>query len=100
MAGVTLAERAVDRIRRALAGPRMPGAIVAVALVLASPCLVAGLIADDYIHVLRLSPERSFPGFPYAPLDLFTFASGEESQRRILMEEGLFAWWTAEDLQL
>jgi hypothetical protein len=83
-----------------LARAWMPWVIVVLALALVSPCLVAGLVADDYIQILRLSPEVDFPGFPYAPFDLFTFASGKAAQRRVLMEEGLFAWWTAEDLQL
>ncbi len=89
-----------DRVGRLLARPGLPWASLTLALILVSPCLVAGLVADDYIHILRLSPDVGMPGFDKAPLDLFTFASGEEAQRRSLMEEGLFAWWTAEDFQL
>jgi hypothetical protein len=88
------------RVRSLLSRSWFPWATVALALVLVSPCLVAGLVADDCIHVLRLSPGVGMAGFDEAPLDLFTFASGEEAQRRSLMEEGLFAWWTAEDFQL
>ena len=92
--------RWLDRVRRLLSWSWFPWATIALALVLVSPCLVAGLVADDYIHILRLSPDAGMEGFDRAPLDLFTFASGEEAQRRSLMEEGLFAWWTTEDFQL
>jgi hypothetical protein len=37
-----------------------PGATVA--FVLVSPCLVAGLVADDDIHVLRLSRDVGMAG--------------------------------------
>lgn len=95
-----MSARWLERVRRLLSRCWFPWATTALALVLVSPCLFAGLVADDYIHVLRLSPDVGMEGFDKAPLDLFTFASGEEAQRRSLMEEGLFAWWTAEDFQL
>ena len=95
-----MSARCLERVRRLLSRSWFPWATIALALVLVSPCLVAGLVADDYIHILRLSPDAGMEGFDKAPLDLFTFASGEEAQRRSLMEEGLFAWWTAEDFQL
>ena len=95
-----MSARCLERVRRLLSRSWFPWATIALALVLVSPCLVAGLVADDYIHILRLSPDVGMEGFDKAPLDLFTFASGEEAQRRSLMEEGLFAWWTAEDFQL
>jgi len=95
-----VSEVGLERVRWLLGRPRLPWAAIALALLLSSPCLVAGLVADDYIHVLRLSPDVGMAGFDGAPLDLFTFVSGEEAQRQALMDAGLFAWWTAADLQL
>jgi hypothetical protein len=40
------------------------------------------------------------PGFAYAPFDLFTFVSGDPSQRAVLLEEGVFGWWMAPDFRM
>jgi hypothetical protein len=57
------------------------------------------LASDDYIHLARLDPRAPAPGFAYAPLDLFSFVSGDPAQRAALMEEGFLAWWAAPDLR-
>jgi hypothetical protein len=80
--------------------PWAPAVTILLALVLVSPSLKTGLVADDFIHRLRLDPGRRLAGFEPAPFDLFVFASGQPEQRRHLMEVGLFAWWTAEDFRL
>jgi hypothetical protein len=73
---------------------------IAIGLLLVSPALGVGPMGDDYMHLARLDPQLSAPGFPYAPLDLFTFVSGEPTQREELREEGVFGWWMAPDFKM
>jgi len=78
----------------------MPVAAVLLALLLVSPCLGVGPMGDDYMHMARVDPRLHAPGFAYAPLDLFTFVSGDAAQRAVLREEGVFGWWMAPDFQM
>ncbi len=89
-----------ERIRTCLAHRRQPVIVIALAVLLVLPALGSSLVADDYIHRIRLSPTLTFPGFDDPPLDLFVFGSGDPEQRRQLMEEGGFAWWTAEGFKM
>ncbi len=57
-------------------------------------------MGDDYMQMARVDPRLHVPGFAYAPLDLFTFVSGDPAQRAVLLEEGVFGWWMAPDFQL
>ncbi len=78
----------------------LPLATIAAALLLASPALLVGPMGDDYMQMARVDPSLRVPGFAYAPLDLFTFVSGDPAQRAALMEEGVFGWWMAPDFRL
>jgi hypothetical protein len=85
----------------ALLGRRwLPPATALLALLLVSPCLGTGPMGDDYMHMARVDPRLHAPGFTYAPLDLFTFVSGDPSQRAVLLEEGVFGWWMAPDFRM
>ena len=75
----------------------LPLATIVLALLLVSPSLGIGPMGDDYMHMARVDPRLHAPGFAYAPLDLFTFVSGDPSQRSVLLEEGVFGWWMAAD---
>jgi hypothetical protein len=57
-------------------------------------------MGDDYMQMARVDPRLHAPGFAYAPLDLFTFVSGDPAQRAVLMEEGVFGWWMAPDFRM
>jgi hypothetical protein len=57
-------------------------------------------MGDDYMQRARVDPRLGAPGFACAPLDLFTFVSGEPSQRAVLLEEGVFGWWMAPDFRM
>jgi len=48
----------------------------------------------------RVNPRLHVPGFSYAPFDLFTFVSGDPAQRTVLLQEGVFGWWTAPDFRM
>jgi hypothetical protein len=78
----------------------LPLATIVLALLLVSPSLGIGPMGDDYMHMARVDPRLHGPGFAYAPLDLFTFVSGDPSQRAILLEEGIFGWWMAPDFRM
>jgi hypothetical protein len=73
----------------------VPLATIILALLLVSPCLPTPPFADDYMQLARLDPALNVPGFAYAPLDLFTFVSGDPAQRAFFMEKGLYGWWLA-----
>jgi len=78
----------------------VPLAIILLAFLLVSPSLAVGPMGDDYLHLARVDPRLRIPGFAYAPLDLFTFVSGDPSQRAVLLEEGVFGWWMAPDFRM
>jgi hypothetical protein len=78
----------------------LPPAVVLLALLLVSPGLGIGPMGDDYMQMARVDPRLRAPGFAYAPLDLFTFVSGDPAQRGVLLEEGIFGWWMAPDFRM
>lgn len=62
-------------------------------MVLASPCLVTGWVADDLLHRSMLRGGSGIAGLPQQSWDLFRFASGEPHAARQLMDAGVFPWW-------
>lgn len=71
--------------------------LVSLGVVLASPSLFTGLVADDLLHQLRLREHPGIPGIAPTILDLFRFASGNRDAARELMNHGVFPWWTDGD---
>jgi hypothetical protein len=69
-------------------------ATVIVALLLASPAIGTGLVADDFLHELMLNPDPGIQGLLHRPFDLFAFATGDVAANHRLMDEGVFPWWT------
>src|SRR3954453_7468593 len=67
--------------------------IAAAAVLLTTPSLRAGLIADDLFHQLMLRKVPGVPGLSYRPLDLFRFATGDTASNHALMDSGVFPWW-------
>ena len=94
------ADAAAGRVPSLLGRGWLPAATIALALLLVSPALGVGPMGDDYMQMARVDPRLQVPGFAYAPLDLFTFVSGDPLQRAVLMEEGVFGWWMAPDFKL
>jgi hypothetical protein len=92
--------RWADRAALLLGRRWLPFAAILLALLLVSPCLGVGPMGDDYMHMARVDSRLRAPGFAYAPLDLFTFASGDPAQRAVLLEEGIFGWWMASDFKM
>lgn len=92
--------RLAGRAPRLLGRGWLPPAVILLALLLVSPSLGVGRMGDDYMHMARVDPRLHVPGFSYAPLDLFTFVSGDPAQRATLLEEGVFGWWMAPDFRM
>jgi hypothetical protein len=68
--------------------------LVLLGMVLASPSLGTGLVADDFLHQLLLRERPGIPGLTPKTFDLFHFASGDPASARQLMNHGVFPWWT------
>ena len=90
----------MDAIRALLARPAAPWLIVALAVVLSSPSLFTGLCADDYIHELMMREHPGIAGYAFRPFDLFAFANGDPARTRQLIDEGVFPWWTDQQVLL
>jgi hypothetical protein len=76
-----------------LAHPRAVLVIVALGLLLNATALLLGLTADDHFHAVALRSDLHSPGMERAAWDLFAFAKDPRSNL-LLMEEGMFPWWT------
>jgi hypothetical protein len=76
------------------AQPRAMWWLVALGVVLASPSVATGLIADDRLHELLLRGQPGIPGLAPKCVDLFHFANGDPAVTEKLMNHGVFPWWT------
>lgn len=81
-------------ISRWLTRPKAPLAIAALGVLLCAPSLTTGLSADDYFHSLVLTRNRELPVLPTEPLEIFTWANGDQARALALMEIGMTGWWT------
>ena len=98
--GRNLMRRLTGRVPTLLGRRWLPPITILIALLLVSPALTTGPMGDDFMLMARVDPRLNVPGFSHAPLDLFTFASGDPSQRAVLLEEGVFGWWMAPDFRM
>lgn len=92
------------RARRARSWLGRPGArrwIIALGLLLVLPVLTTPLVLDDHVLMLRQRPEPGVAGWRSAPLDLFTFHTGQPAENLRQMEEGvLLPWWSDPRLRM
>lgn len=73
--------------------------LIAVALLL--PSLSAGLIADDWWHIVWVQGIEAHPVPRYSsPFDLFSFVSVKQESREYLLPRGGLPWWASESLSL
>jgi hypothetical protein len=84
----------LEALKRLFARSAAPWVIIGVALVLSSPSLGTGFVADDYIHELMMRERPGIAGYAFRPFDLFAFANGDAARTHLLMDEGVFPWWT------
>jgi hypothetical protein len=92
--------RLVSRAPLLLGRRWMRLATILLAVLLVSPGLGGGPLGDDYMLLARVDPRLHVPEFGYAPFNLFTFVSGDPSERAALMEQGVFGWWMAPDFRM
>jgi hypothetical protein len=74
--------------------------LVLLGVVLASPSLGTGLVADDLLHQLLLRARPGIPGLTPKAFDLFHFANGDPGSAHQLMNHGVFPWWTDPEVVL
>lgn len=87
-----------DRLRHALAGPRLPALAALLAVLLGIPALTAGWQGDDWFHLAMLRGQGALAGT--SPIwDLFRFMHGGERDL-VLKDLGLITWWSADDLAI
>lgn len=87
-------------LARLCASPRAPLVAVALAFLLALPTLGAGLILDDWMHILDLDPYWQSPDGVRGPWDLYHFITEAPAHRRFELDHGWLPWWTAPALRL
>jgi hypothetical protein len=85
-----------ELVRNALAARSAPAVIIVVTVLFSLPSLLLGFSVDEYFQRVALSHNAELAGMERAPWDLFTFASREVDA--LLMEEGIFPWWTDREL--
>lgn len=87
-----------ERLRAALAGPRLPALAALLAVLLGLPALGVGWQGDDWFHLAIL---RGLEGVAdKSPIwDLFRFMEGG-AHDAALKELGLITWWSADDLAI
>ena len=71
-----------------------------VALLLACTSLTVGYSLDDHIHRTLLGIGHPIAGLHGGPLDLFGFASGNPVDAKLLMDQGIYPWWSDPEARL
>jgi hypothetical protein len=82
-----------QRLREALAYPRAPWVIAALAVLLLAPALGNGLVLDDFYHREVATHGTGYIGELRAPLDMFNFFP--EEMRAPGLHNGLWPWWSS-----
>jgi len=71
-----------------------------VALLLASTSITVGYSLDDHIHRTLLGIGQPIAGLHGGPLDLFGFATGNAADAKLLMDQGIYPWWSDPEVRL
>jgi hypothetical protein len=67
---------------------------VAFGVALAAPSLTTGTCADDWLQWMVARGLHPFAGLPSSHYDLFSFAGHDPRNTPLLMDAGVFPWWT------
>jgi hypothetical protein len=67
---------------------------VALGVALAAPSLTTGTCADDWLQSMVARGLHPFEGLPSSRYDLFSFAGHDPAKTPLLMDAGVFPWWT------
>src|SRR5262245_25502765 len=86
-----------SRVSAILSSRRLPWALAALAALLVSPALGAGLVVDDFlIRAVEIGPASGLGTL--RPFDVFRFTDGSDVAQ--LMEECSTPWWSSPGLRL
>ena len=86
-------DRARARLKGWLASPSSAWWSIAFGILLSTPSLTRGLVADDFLHAITLR-DLAFPQPQSNHFDLFRFANGDVRTAQDLMDLGEFPWLT------
>lgn len=91
----------VRTLCRRWAGRRgVPLFLVFFSTVLALPSFWIGLQWDDYIEKVSVVRPPAVTDVLHSPLNMFTFATGDLSENRTLMDKGWLPWWSLPNLKM
>jgi hypothetical protein len=93
--------RKLDALVPRLSSPRMQRVVTFAALLLAATSIGPHRALDDYVLALIARARGAPVGLQRAPLDLFTFTTGDPAANHQLMDVGLMLpWWTDPELKI
>ncbi|HVW26453.1 MAG TPA: hypothetical protein VHC69_13890 [Polyangiaceae bacterium] len=93
--------RKLDALIPQLSTPRMRRVVTVCALLLAATSVGPHRALDDYVLALIAQGRGAPVGLTRAPLDLFTFTTGDVAGNHRLMDVGLMLpWWTDPELKI
>lgn len=67
---------------------------IGLGVALAAPSLTTGTAADDWLQWLVARGDRAIAGLPTSRFDLFSFAGHDPRTTPLLVDAGMFPWWT------
>ena len=71
-----------------------PLVVAALGILLALPALGAGWMMDDYYHRAVMLPDSPYRELLGPPAEMFRFFRGDPVRTRLVMDAGVFPWWT------
>jgi hypothetical protein len=77
-----------------LSSRSLPFIAAILAVLLASPSLHLGFVADDHFHHLKIVGSPEFPQIEARPLDMFSFVESNPELVHKAVDRGLLPWWT------
>jgi hypothetical protein len=93
--------RKLDALVPRLSSSRMQRVVTFAALLLAATSIGPHRALDDYVLALIARARGAAVGLERAPLDLFTFTTGNAATNHRLMDVGLMLpWWTDPELKI
>ncbi|WP_028321182.1 hypothetical protein [Desulfatiglans anilini] len=93
---VPLYARAEDGLR----GRRAPLFMALLAVMLGASALWVGWQWDDYVLRFSIDPPEQYLQQTPHPLLMFSFADGDPSRLKEIMDLGWLPWWTSEDFKM
>lgn len=90
----------IDRLIAWLGRGPTPLKIAAIAFALGTPALWTGYLLDDYAHLAAFSDIPRLNLIFKSPWHMFSFVQGDPEQTQAAMEQGLYPWWSSQQVVL